>query len=112
MVTVRFAPLPPKTMLAFGTRLVLDDPPLTLTMSPSRSPTLRFIVPPAPELAHVPPAAIAIVGGWLAGVRAGVAVWVGVRLGVAVWVRFGVRVGVCVRVGVLVLVGVPPGVDV
>ncbi len=32
MITVRFAPAPPKTMLAFGTSVVLEELPVTFKL--------------------------------------------------------------------------------
>ena len=48
-VTVRFDPLPPKTMFVSGTRVGLDELPLTLKLlaAASRSPTVKLIGPAA-----------------------------------------------------------------
>src|SRR5215469_6647461 len=44
-VTVRLEPLPPRTMLALGSKVVLDDTPVTRRLVPgvSRSPTVKGI---------------------------------------------------------------------
>jgi len=95
IVTVRLAPLPPNVMLLFGTTLMFDELPLSISvLTPLTSATVRFIVPP--ELIHIPPDATAIVGGALVGVAVGVFVGVCVAVGVVV----GVLVGVAVLVGV------------
>ena len=46
-VTVRLAPLPPKTMLAFGTKVGLDEFPLSVRMvsAVSASPTVNAMAP-------------------------------------------------------------------
>jgi hypothetical protein len=99
IVTVRLAPLPPNVILPFGTTLVLDELPLSVSVStPLISATMSFIVPP--EFAHIPPDATAIVGGALVGVAVGVFVGVCVAVGVFVGVFVGVLVGVAVLVGV------------
>src|SRR5438874_5255937 len=47
MLTVRFDPVPPKTMFAFGTNVGLEDDPLTtrLLAAVSASPTVKLIAP-------------------------------------------------------------------
>ena len=48
-VTVRFAPLPPKAMFAFGTSVGFDEPPLSVKLPAgvSTSPTVKLIGPTA-----------------------------------------------------------------
>lgn len=120
IVTVRFAPLPPNTILPLGTALVFEELPLSVReFTPFGSATVRFIVPP--ELVQAPPDATIIVGGTFVGVAVGVFVGVsvgvlvgvfvggtGVLVGVLVGVMVGVSVGTRVFVGVLlgVLVGI------
>ena len=67
IVTVRFALLPPKTILLVGTSFVLDEEPVKVTppRGESTSPTVRLMVPLVPLLEHAPPAATVTVGGSL-----------------------------------------------
>ncbi len=70
MVTVRLAPLPPKTMLALGTSVVLDELPVTSRSAAavSTSPTVKGMAAVAVSSAVVWSATSEIVGASLTAV--------------------------------------------
>ena len=65
IVTVRFAPLPPNTMLAVGTSAVFDEPPVIVSdaAAVSMSPTVKLIAPVAVSSFVVLSVTSEIVGG-------------------------------------------------
>src|SRR5882672_4460474 len=65
-VTVRLEPLPPKTMLAFGRRVVLEEEPLTVRLAAavSASPTVKLSGPAAPFWLMTWLVMSEMVGGW------------------------------------------------
>ncbi len=64
MVTVRFVPLPPKTMLAFGASVVLEDEPETVRLPAAvSSSTVNGIAPVAVSSAVILSAIFEIEGG-------------------------------------------------
>jgi hypothetical protein len=67
-VTVRLAPLPPNTMLAFGTSVVLLDEPVTVSAPGSvwASPTVKATAPVLPSSLIVRSAMSEMVGAVLA----------------------------------------------
>src|SRR5437868_3895268 len=66
-VTVRFAPLPPNTIFAFGTSVVDDDEPETVRLEAavSASPTVDHTSQPPSPFDPLCPAMAVIVGGVL-----------------------------------------------
>lgn len=66
IVTVRFAPLPPKVMLPFGTNVVLDEVALSVRLPAAVSTSLMVsLLWPLKSARHAPPAVTAIVGASL-----------------------------------------------